>query len=314
MLQAERAAGGALEAKSGGFAADSLERRIQGLCHGWSLEVTPKTAIHLAKAEPPPAAGSQVYITHLPGQPFEDVIATAAWLRARGYDPVPHLVARSVPDRATLIDWLDHLTQQAGVDAVLLIAGSMATHLGPYPDTLTLLEDVSLAEHGIRRLAVAGHPEGHPHADDEALGQALATKLAHAERDGLEIWLVTQFLFDAQPLLGWRQRLAAQGLEIPIRVGLPGPASLATLWKYAMSCGIGASVAALQKQGSRVLQLARPKPPSRQVLGLARHATSNLALHFYPFGGIDKTLAWSQALEAGRFRLDARQHEIIVDD
>ncbi|GGX77249.1 methylenetetrahydrofolate reductase [Litchfieldella qijiaojingensis] len=313
MLQADHATGESFESQSAGFDTDSLERRIQGLCRGWSLEVTPRTAIHLAKADPPVATGSQVYITHLPGQPFEDVIATAAWLRSRGYDPVPHLVARSVPNHGMLVDWLERLTQEAKVDAVLLIAGSMATHLGPYPDTLTLLEEVSLAEHGIRRLAVAGHPEGHPHADDEALDQALATKLTHAERDGLEMWLVTQFLFNAEPLLDWHQRLTRQGFELPIRVGLPGPASLATLWKYAMSCGIGASVTTLQRQGSRMLQLARPKPPSSQVLGLARHATPRLALHFYPFGGIDKTLAWCQALEAGRFRLDAQQREIIVD-
>ncbi|MFC3285085.1 hypothetical protein [Litchfieldella rifensis] len=313
MLQAEHADSEPLEARPAAAETGTLERQIQQLCHGWSLEVTPKTAAYLETIESPPAAGTQVYITHLPGQPYANVIATAAWLKAHGYDPIPHLVARAVPDRQTLTDWLDRLTREAGADAVLLIAGSLATQLGPYADTLALLDDVSLAEHGIRRLAIAGHPEGHPHADEETLDQALVAKLAHAEREELEAWLVTQFLFDAEPLLDWWQRLRHQGIEVPVRVGLPGPANLATLWKYALSCGIGASVAALQHQGSRMFQLARPRPPVDQVLALASHADRHLRLHFYPFGGIDKTLAWCQALEAGRFRVDAEHRNITVD-
>lgn len=313
MLQAEHVDSEPLEARTPSEDTSTLERQIQRLCQGWSLEVTPKTAVHLEKTEAPPPTGSQVYITHLPGQPYTDVIATAAWLRSHGYDPIPHLVARAVPDRQTLTEWLDRLSCEAGVDAVLLIAGSLATQLGPYADTLALLDDVSLAEHGIRRLAIAGHPEGHPHADERALDQALVAKLAYAEREGLEAWLVTQFLFDAEPLLEWWQRLRHQGIEVPVRVGLPGPASLATLWKYALSCGIGPSVAALQHQGSRMFKLARPRPPVDQVLALASHADPLLALHFYPFGGIDKTLAWCQALERGRFRVDTSHREIALE-
>ncbi|WP_161598990.1 methylenetetrahydrofolate reductase [Aidingimonas lacisalsi] len=286
-----------------------IGQRIQSLCQDWSLEVTPGTAASLLDMIPSSDVNRQVYITHLPGQPFEDVIHTARRLKCQNFDPVPHLVARRVPDRNTLLRWIEQLSGDIGIDAVLLIAGGMTTPLGPYQDTLALLEDISLSEQGIRRLAIAGHPEGHPHASEATLDQALETKLDHAERDGLQPYVVTQFLFDAQPLIDWRQHLHQRGIDVPIRVGLPGPASLATLWKYALSCGIGPSVAALQHQGGKLFQLARSRPPVEQVMGLAQANDPTLSLHFYPFGGIDKTVAWCRALETGQFE---PQHQDIV--
>ncbi|MBF8224279.1 methylenetetrahydrofolate reductase [Halomonas sp. 328] len=281
--------------------ADSPHDALRRLVRGWSLEVTPRTAEGLTSRPPP--AGTQIYITHLPGHPFEEVIATAERLKTQGYDPIPHLVARAIPDRDTLESWLLGLTHRAGIDAVLLLAGSLAAPHGPYADSLALLETVDLRDHGIHRLAMAGHPEGHPQAATASLDAALATKRDYAARHGLEPWLVTQFLFDAEPLLAWRARLGALDLDLPIRAGLPGPASLATLWKYALSCGVGASRAALAQQGKRLFKLARPQPPTRQVLALAEAAADDLSLHFYPFGGIAATLDWVEALDEGHFRL-----------
>ncbi|GHC33218.1 methylenetetrahydrofolate reductase [Aidingimonas halophila] len=289
-----------------------VEQRIQALAQDWSLEVTPGTAPSLLNSDEQAAVKRQVYVTHLPGQPFADVIATAQRLKQSGHDPIPHLVARSIPDRETLRSGLERLTNEAGVSAVLLIAGSMATPLGPYPDTLALLDDISLSRHGIHRLAIAGHPEGHFQADEDALDLALRSKLDYAEREGLQAWVVTQFLFDAQPLIDWKAHLRQRGIDVPIRVGLPGPATLTTLWKYAMSCGIGPSMWALQRQGGRLFKLAKARPPVEQVLGLAEQHDPALSLHFYPFGGIDKTLAWGQAIESGHFQLDAQQQEIHV--
>ncbi len=288
--------------------ADAPHEGLRRLVRDWSLEVTPRTAEALTSRPPP--VGTQIYITHLPGHPFEEVIATAERLKTQGYDPIPHLVARAIPDRDTLESWLLGLTHRAGVDGVLLLAGSLAAPHGPYADSLALLEAVNLRDHGIHRLAMAGHPEGHPQADTATLDAALATKRDHAARHGLEAWLVTQFLFDAEPLLAWRQRLHDQGLALPIRAGLPGPASLATLWKYALSCGIGASRTALARQGKRLFKLARPQPPTRQVLALAEAAPDDLSLHFYPFGGIAATLDWVEALDEGRFTLEGAGDEL----
>lgn len=288
----------------------SRRDRLRHLVHDWSLEVTPRTAEALASRAPPP--GTQIYITHLPGHPFEEVIAIAERLKTQGYDPVPHLVARAIPDRTTLESWLLGLVHRAGVDAVLLLAGSLAAPHGPYADSLALLEEIDLRDHGIRRLAMAGHPEGHPQADAGALEAALISKRDYAERHGLSAWAVTQFLFDAEPLLAWHRRLEELALDLPIRAGLPGPASLATLGKYALSCGVGASRAALARQGKRLLRLARPQPPTRQVLALAEAPPPGLRLHFYPFGGIPATLDWVEALDEGRFTLDERGDELRI--
>lgn len=279
---------------------------VQRLCADWSLEVTPKGAAQIKDFAELLRPGTQVYVTHLPGHPYEPVIATAERLRAEGMVPVPHIVARSVPDRATLERWYGRLAA-AGVEAALLIAGGTTTVAGPYRDTLMLLDDCPPAAHGMTRLGVAGHPEDHAHAEHVALDEALVRKVAYAEATGTDLWMVTQFTFDAQPLIDWSARLQRQGIEVPVRVGLPGPASLATLLKYAVSCGIGASVAALHHQPGKLWQMTRPQPPVDQLLALARHPGPWLGVHAFPFGGILQTATWFRALQAGRFSVEAQQ-------
>ncbi|WP_136254955.1 hypothetical protein [Onishia niordana] len=294
------------EAIGGEAPACDLARLVQRLCADWSLEVTPKGATQIADFAELLRPGTQVYVTHLPKQPYEPVIATAERLRAEGMIPVPHIVARSVPDRATLERWYGRLAA-AGVEEALLIAGGTTTVAGPYRDTLMLLDDCPPAAHGLTRLGIAGHPEGHAHADREALDRALASKVAYAEATGTDLWMVTQFTFDAQPLIDWSARLQRQGIRVPVRVGLPGPASLATLLKYAVSCGVGASITALHNQPGKLWKMTRPQPPVAQLLALARHPGPWLGVHVYPFGGTLQTAAWFRALQEGRFSIEAQR-------
>ena len=144
--------------------------------------------------------------------------------------PVPHIAARGVPDRAALSRMLGDLAA-VGVEDVLLIAGGMDP-VGEYHETVQILDSGCLEEAGIRRVGVAGHPEGHPDVADDLLTWALAAKNRIARDRGLDMHLVTQFTFAAEPIIAWELRHPGDGQDVPIHVGLPGGTSPARLLRF----------------------------------------------------------------------------------
>src|SRR5262245_61300206 len=67
---------------------------IISLCRRSSIEMSVHDLPKLADCRALLPAGLQLYITHLPGQPWERTMETAAQVRARGCEPVPHPPAR----------------------------------------------------------------------------------------------------------------------------------------------------------------------------------------------------------------------------
>jgi hypothetical protein len=65
------------------------------LVANWSIEATPAQWRTLP-ADIDLPAGSRVYVPALPKSSSPDVAAACASIRARGYAPVPHLVARAM--------------------------------------------------------------------------------------------------------------------------------------------------------------------------------------------------------------------------
>ena len=91
---------------------------------------------------------------------------------------------------------------------------------------------------------------------------------------------------------------------MPIFVGLGGPATPATLLRFAQRCGVSASLRALQAEGMRAVRLFTHADPSEQLIALARHRLSGSAgnvvgVHLYSFGGVVKTAAWMHARITG---------------
>ena len=94
-----------------------------------------------------------------------------------------------------------------------------------------------------------------------------------------------------------RKKLAAEGISLPIHIGVAGPAKLQTLIKFAISCGVGASLRVLQKRAMDVTKLLLPYEPTEFVAQLAAHKarTPNFGIervHFFPLGGIKTNAAW----------------------
>lgn len=268
---------------------DFSQARIRALVRSASIEITARIAAvnDLAKAGLP--AGAPVYITALPGDSPNAVLATALRVHHLGLTPVPHLGARYVTEPRVFENLLCSLARDAGVDQVLVIGGDIARPRGPYASSLELLRSGLFERSGIRRVGLAAYPEGHAAIPADVLEAALAEKIAHARAIGLEPYVVSQFCFTAPTIIAWLSRFRRQFTDVPAHVGIAGPASMATLMKFGLACGIGASLRALRKTSFRQLADATPDP---LVTSLAEAGDQVAALHFFTFGGIARTADW----------------------
>jgi methylenetetrahydrofolate reductase (NADPH) len=204
------------------------------------------------------------------------------------------------------------------VDQVLVVGGGTEKPLGALSGTNALLQTGVLERYGIKTIGLAGHPEGHRDLPKPAVAATLEDKWAYAERTEAECRLVTQFLFDAAPLLAWERALRARGNSLPIHVGIPGPATIKTLLNYARMCGVGNSMRVLTRQGGSLLRLAGLSYPDRLLTALAHHqaddeGTMIKRLHLYPFGGIARTAHWINAVREGRFDMHRNGLGFTVD-
>jgi methylenetetrahydrofolate reductase (NADPH) len=266
---------------------------------GYSIEVMPRTAEKVDDFRALLPKGTRVYIAHIEGTPIEDMVATAKRIAGEGFDVMPHFPARIIPDKATLADWIARYQGEANVRQALLLGGGVNTPAGDFDSSMQLIE--SGLFDGFDRLHVAGHPEGNKDIDkdggDAIVMQALKWKQAFSERSDAKMAIATQFCFEADPVIAWANRLAEAGVHLPIHIGVAGPAKLQTLIKFAISCGVGASLRVLQKRAMDVTKLLLPYEPTEFVSGLAAHKAANPAfgieqVHFFPLGGIKTNAAW----------------------
>ncbi|HEY5597243.1 MAG TPA: methylenetetrahydrofolate reductase [Kiloniellales bacterium] len=305
-----------LDARSG--AAGEAKRRIIDLMRGFSVETTPGSAAKVADFREHLAAGTTVYVTFLPGSDFADTVAVCKRLAAEGMNPVPHVAARSIPDKAALEDGLRRLADSIALRQVLVIAGSVTTPVGAFADSMQLLETGLFDKYGVTTIGVAGHPEGSPDIPDAAIEDALAWKNAFAERTGAALYVVTQFCFEAAPVIAWDKRLRAGGNRLPIHIGVPGLATLKTLLGHAKACGIGPSMRFLTRQARNVAKLMTVSAPDRLVTELAAYRAADPAcgiagVHVYPLGGLRRSALWSNAVADGQFTMKRDGTGFTVD-
>jgi methylenetetrahydrofolate reductase (NADPH) len=252
------------------------------------------------------AAGTDVTITFLPGDNYRHNIETAAALRRAGFNPVPHIAAREMASREMLDDFLARLRGEADVARVLLIAGDVALARGPFKSSLDVGGSGLIEKHGVKSISVAGHPEGHPYLD-----AADALKVLEAWRDWgretkIHVNAMTQFCFESAPILEWIAALNKRDIGLPVIIGLAGPATPATLTKFALRCGVGNSMRALRGQIGRFGRLLTDTGPDEVMRGLRaapQAATAPIAgFHLFPFGGLRKAGDWLRdyADEAGQ--------------
>jgi methylenetetrahydrofolate reductase (NADPH) len=287
--------------------AGSFESRIAAFASRASLEITSSDGALPATLVGRLPAGTALYVAHTPNAKLADVAEVACAAERAGFRGCPHLVARRIASRAELDAALARL-REGGVSRALLVAGDLTPPAGQYASTLDILESGALDRAGLESVGVAGHPEGNPNIPPEAAWDALVRKQAWATRTGVAVHVTTQFGFDPAALGAFAEGLDARGVSLPVHVGVAGPASLKSLAKFAVMCGIGASLAAILSNplalGSLKALVKTIDEVFPAVVAQAQAAPARFAQpHFFAFGGVMKTVEWLEAVRAGRFEL-----------
>lgn len=274
---------------------------LSDLTNGYSIEVTPRTAAKISDFKTLLPRGTRVYIAHVEGTSIAEMAETAKRLSIDGFPVMPHFPARMIPNVATLEDWIKRYRGEAGVDQALLLGGGLRKPVGNLESSMQFIESGLFDRHGFKRLHVAGHPEGNRDIDADGgyriVDEALKFKQAYCERSDAEMAIVTQFAFDARPIIAWAERIAAFGVKLPIHLGVAGPTKLQTLIKFAIACGVGPSLSVLQKRARDFSKLLVPYEPVEILRDIAAYKAAHpesliQQIHLFPLGGIGASAAW----------------------
>lgn len=271
------------------------------LTDGYSLEITAKDVDSLRAASPRIDADTPVAITFLPGEEFAARVAATRTVRELGLEPMPHFSARRITSAAEFETYLGTVVAEAQVRRCFVVAGDPSEPAGPFADSSDLIASGAFERCGITAIGIGGHPEGHPNMSLGETWAVLERKCAEIERRGMAPLIVTQFSFDPDAVLAWLAELRRRGIPDPVRLGVPGPAGIKTLLRFAARCGVGASASVMAKYGVSLTQLLGAAGPDKLVDALARGITPEhgpVRLHFYPFGGLEKTVDWIRSYAA----------------
>lgn len=278
----------------------AMTDQIKSAMENWSIEITPSSGHKIDDFRRILPLGTTVNVTALPGVDLEMMRSTVRQLSAQEMNPVPHIAARGVASEHAL-ELLLESYREAKVTEVLVIAGGFKTPVGEFKGSIEVLETGLLQAQGIQKVGIAGHPEGNPDIPPEELQRALKRKNILAGESGLEMYIETQFCFDAQAILRWEAQIREAGNQLPIRIGLAGPAKLKTLIHFASISGVGPSLQFLKKQGRNVTKLLTMQDPYDLIADLAPHFDSQSSnclqsIHLYPFGDFSQTARFANQL------------------
>jgi methylenetetrahydrofolate reductase (NADPH) len=217
---------------------------------------------------------------------------------AAGYRVVPHLPARQVRDAAELRDFVGRIGD-AGITDLYVVGGDAPEPHGPYTSAAELLAELSTIDHGLTEIGVACYPEGHPSIPDDVLLGALLDK------QPLATYMCSQLCFDGGTLLRWLRSTRAEGVTLPLHLGLAGPLSLLKLAELSVRIGVGASVKYLTKQHGLVGSLLRGGAyrPEELLGGIGEDLASPTLgisrLHLCTFNQVAATRDWQRRIAAG---------------
>ena len=252
--------------------------------------------------------GEQIYISAVPHRPVAESVASARAIRLAGLEPVPHIAARHFASLGDCAIVLERLSGEAGVNTIMLIGGDADRPAGDVTCAQDIINSGLLMKYGIGAIGLAGYPEPHPRIGADELEAALVTKLASAQSQGLAVHIVTQFCFDAKPIIRWIDWLRTRGIYLPVEVGLAGPTSMSTWLSYARRCGVRASASALASRTGLVNHLFKAISPDliiSQVAELAaQRKIADVSAHMFSFGGIAATARWLHGVQTGHFALE----------
>ena len=268
---------------------------VKNFLDGFSLEVTPRAASKIDNFADLIPKDTLIYIAHIEGTPIEDMTSTAKKINEQGFQPMPHFPARIIKDKNVLQDWISRYQNEADVKNALLIAGGANKPYGDYDSSIQLIESELFDKANFQNLHIAGHPEGSTDIDPDGttknVDEALSWKNEFSKRTDASMAVTTQFSFDSKTVINWANKIKQSGIDIPIHIGIAGPAKLQTLLRYSLECGVGASIKIIQKRALDLTKLLLPYKPTTIISELANYKADNPdfnidKVHFFPLGGV----------------------------
>jgi methylenetetrahydrofolate reductase (NADPH) len=262
----------------------------------FSMEMTGKDVEKVENAAGVIPPGTRINVTFLENEDLAMRVNAAAAVKRLGFTPVPHISARRLKSQDMLEEFLTALRAIDATEHVFSVGGDPAVPMGPYEDSLAVIESGVLQQYGVRDISVGGYPDGHPDIATDVLWSALEKKAAALSRLEIPGTVITQVDFDVDRVLSWVAEVREHGVELPIRVGVPGPASVKLLLGFASRLGISTSATIAKKYGLSVTNLLGKAGPDRFIRDLAagldpgKHGA--VKLHFYTFGGFKTAAEW----------------------
>ena len=244
----------------------------------FSIEVTPKAALKIENFSDYLPSKTLIYIAHIEGTPIDDMVQTAKKITDQGFLAMPHFPARIIKNKNVLGEWITRYQNEAGVENALLIAGGSNKPYGEYDSSINLIESELFDKANFKRLHIAGHPEGSkdidPDGSSKNVDEALSWKNQFSNRTDASMAITTQFCFDSSSVIDWANSIKSSGIDLPIHIGIAGPAKLQTLLRYSIECGVGASIGIIQKRAKDLTKLLLPYKPTEIIKDLAEYKLS----------------------------------------
>ena len=275
---------------------------LEAFLKNFSIEVMPRTASKIENFKELLPQDTRVYVAHIEGTPINEMIETAKRLTDEGYNVMPHFPARIIESKEVLVNWINRYKNEAGVKDALLLAGGVNQPYGEFHSSMDLLNTGEFDKAGFKNLHVAGHPEGNMDIDTDGktknVDSAISWKQEFSQKTDANMAITTQFCFESGPVIEWADRMASMGIDIPIHIGVAGPAKLQTMIKFSMACGVGASLRVLKRRAKDVTKLLLPFKPDQFLTELAEYKALNpnfliTNVHFFPLGGIKTNANWT---------------------
>jgi methylenetetrahydrofolate reductase (NADPH) len=148
---------------------------------------------------------------------------------------------------------------------------------------------------GIKRISFAAYPDGHPIIGKTVLEEVLENKLVLADKIGIQAEVVTQFCFEARPIISWLKKFRQRWPDTFVRVGLAGLTTPTALFKYAVRCGVKAPINGLGAKfamAKNIIQMVSPENTLEEINKLPF-----ISPHFFAFGNLIKTATWAIGLK-----------------
>ena len=265
----------------------------------FSMEMTGKDVAKVENAASVIPPGTRINVTFLENEDLDMRVTAAAAVKRLGFTPVPHISARRIKSQQMLEEYLAGLRDIGAAENVLVIGGDPTVPMGPYAESLAVIESGVLPQYGVKHISMGGHPSGDPNIPADVLMPAIEKKAAALAKLGLPGTIITQVDFDVDRVLQWVADVRKHGVDVPIRVGVPGPASVKLLLGFASRLGISTSATIAKKYGLSVTNLLGKAGPEHFIrdlqAGLDPDKHGVVKLHFYTFGGFKTTAEWIAA-------------------